>query len=246
MGNLALEIWHLGIFAMQIKTIGRSASILAGVITLMFAVTASSESAHACDPGQPCAPETNAVTDNGSSASPTAEASVGAPLALKKFTKKRRHTASRHRHSRNVAAKRSRAVPDKTVAKKSSDDAPKDTGQARNDPPSSDGVTPAVANAQAQFSSADDQNAAAAPPDQAATDILPADQLNAIDQTAAEPATVQPTLNLASVDSQPVPAAHVEASANQSTWPETSTIGKIFIAMGTLLTLASAARMFIA
>ena len=43
------------------------------------------------------------------------------------------------------------------------------------------------------------------------------------------------------------PAAPVLASGNESsTWDQTSLIGKIFIAFGALLTMASAARMFMA
>jgi hypothetical protein len=46
---------------------------------------------------------------------------------------------------------------------------------------------------------------------------------------------------------KPAPAAPVLASSNDSsTWDQTSLIGKIFIAFGALLTMASAARMFMA
>ena len=46
---------------------------------------------------------------------------------------------------------------------------------------------------------------------------------------------------------KPAAAAPVLAAANDgSTWDETSLIGKIFIAFGALLTMASAARMFMA
>jgi hypothetical protein len=46
----------------------------------------------------------------------------------------------------------------------------------------------------------------------------------------------------------PAAAAPVMAASNQenSTWDQTSLIGKIFIAFGALLTMASAARMFMA
>ena len=43
-----------------------------------------------------------------------------------------------------------------------------------------------------------------------------------------------------------VAQAPVMASTDDSTWGQTSLIGKIFIAFGGLLTLASAARMFMA
>ncbi len=43
------------------------------------------------------------------------------------------------------------------------------------------------------------------------------------------------------------PAAPVMASSQESsTWDQTSLIGKIFIGFGALLTMASAARMFMA
>ena len=41
-------------------------------------------------------------------------------------------------------------------------------------------------------------------------------------------------------------AAGQAASNDSSTWDKTSLIGKIFIAFGALLTMASAARMFMA
>jgi hypothetical protein len=42
------------------------------------------------------------------------------------------------------------------------------------------------------------------------------------------------------------PAATATARRESSTWDQTSLIGKIFIGFGTLLTMASAARMFMA
>jgi hypothetical protein len=42
------------------------------------------------------------------------------------------------------------------------------------------------------------------------------------------------------------PAQAAAASNDNSTWDQTSLIGKIFIAFGALLTIASAARMFMA
>ena len=40
--------------------------------------------------------------------------------------------------------------------------------------------------------------------------------------------------------------APAQAASNEATWDQTSLIGKIFIAFGALLTMASAARMFMA
>jgi hypothetical protein len=44
----------------------------------------------------------------------------------------------------------------------------------------------------------------------------------------------------------PPPAAAASNSSESSTWDQTSLIGKIFIGFGALLTMASAARMFMA
>jgi hypothetical protein len=52
---------------------------------------------------------------------------------------------------------------------------------------------------------------------------------------------------VASADPAAAPAgAETAAGSESSTWDQTSLIGKIFIGFGALLTLASAARMFIA
>jgi len=84
----------------------------------------------------------------------------------------------------------------------------------------------------------------AAPAAQAA----PSDQLNASDR-AAQPDDVR-TPVIVTQQSQPeTPAVRpspVVAGSQNATWDETSLIGKIFIGFGALLTVASAARMFMA
>jgi hypothetical protein len=67
--------------------------------------------------------------------------------------------------------------------------------------------------------------------------IVASDQLNDVDRTLQEGSSSSATAN-----PPPAPAATSEGS----TWDETSLIGKIFIAFGALLTMASAARMFMA
>jgi hypothetical protein len=77
------------------------------------------------------------------------------------------------------------------------------------------------------------------------TDVVAADQLNDVDRALSEnknqdkPA-LAPTVAMAMAQA---PAA---VSNDDSTWGQTSLIGKIFIAFGALLTMASAARMFMA
>jgi hypothetical protein len=76
--------------------------------------------------------------------------------------------------------------------------------------------------------------------------MVEADQLNDADKTLQEQTppsqttvAVAPTKAVTAVASKP-------AASETSTWDQTSLIGKIFIAFGALLTVASAARMFMA
>jgi hypothetical protein len=88
-----------------------------------------------------------------------------------------------------------------------------------------------------------------APPsaDQSGAQVIAADQLNDVDRALREspPAASTPPavpLAIASAEATTAPAAATESTA----WDQTSLIGKIFIGFGALLTMASAARMFMA
>jgi hypothetical protein len=70
--------------------------------------------------------------------------------------------------------------------------------------------------------------------------IVAADQLNDVDRALHE--TNPPAAAMASANPPPVVASGQE----NSTWDQTTVIGKIFIGFGALLTMASAARMFMA
>jgi hypothetical protein len=74
--------------------------------------------------------------------------------------------------------------------------------------------------------------------------VVEADQLNEADKTLQEPTPSSPT-TVAVAPTKPVTTTKV-AAQETSTWDQTSLIGKIFIAFGALLTIASAARMFMA
>jgi len=74
--------------------------------------------------------------------------------------------------------------------------------------------------------------------------VVEADQLNEADKTLQEPTPPSQT-TVAVAPTKPVSTAKVVAQ-DTSTWDQTSLIGKIFIAFGALLTIASAARMFMA
>jgi hypothetical protein len=165
-------------------------------------------------------------------------------------------------HPKKTASK-SRKAERQAKAKKP---AQEETAKAEElKPTQDDTMSPAVANANAQWANeakpTDTYNMSAqagtvlsqmgAQPEPQATaadsahaeQVVAPDQLNDLDRAAEE----QPPLTLAkaTIDTPPaaIPSATVE---NSKPWEQTSLIGKVFIALGGLLTLASAARMFIA
>ena len=218
---------------MTIRANGRLALILATGLLVCFA-----------GPSQAGADADNAATSS------KPENAAGAPIALDKYTK---HTARHaHRKSSKVALKSSTAKKPATT----------DVGADDGDSPTA--IPPSVANANAQLASADTpagkakamsaraneilQTApdnAADPQPAAETQVVSADQLNDVDRALRETTRPAPTLAMAAAEA---PAATVMAAGSNesSIWDQTSLIGKIFIAFGGLLTLASAARMFMA
>jgi hypothetical protein len=222
---------------MTTRANGRSALILATGLFVCFAGPSQAAGADA---------------DNAATSSKP-ENAAGAPIALDKYTK---HAARHaHRKSSKVALKSS-------TAKK-----PATTDVTADDGDSPTAIPPSVANANAQLASADTpagkakamsaraneilqtapDNAADAQP-AAETQLVSADQLNDVDRTLRETTRPAPTLAMAAAQAPAAPAATVMAadSNESSTWDQTSLIGKIFIGFGALLTMASAARMFMA
>jgi hypothetical protein len=237
---------------MTIKANGRSALILAAGLLVCFAGPSQAAPASA----------DNAAAN--AAVSPKPEDAAGAPMALSKYTKRSTHSwkSSAHRKSSKVALKSS---TDKKAAATDVADSDADNSSAASTMP------PSVANANARLASADTTPAGSAQAmsarandilqtDQTAntrpateTQVVAADQLNDVDRALHEspppaPAPAPaPTLALTSVEAPAAPAAPVMASSNESTTLEqTSLIGKIFIGFGALLTMASAARMFMA
>ncbi len=155
-------------------------------------------------------------------------------------------------------------------AHRGSDKAAKPTVTKDADVEAASPIPPQVANANAQLAAADtpaggakEQPAQAAAP-QTAPNNAPAaqpgadnqaaatDQLNDVDRMLQEePAGAAPVVTQASNDASPGspaprPAPAMAASSDGSAWNQSSLVGKIFIAFGALLTVASAARMFMA
>jgi hypothetical protein len=177
-----------------------------------------------------------------------------------KPNKQRRH----YSHQRSTSSKTAQKSDDKTDKKDATPQA--DEAKTGNDVPASNQMPPEVANANAQLAAADTPPAAAASAMtgrandnlQAAADnntaapgaenqVVPPDQLNEIDRAALQQDNAQAQKAVvAATDAQPRPAPVMASSQPNSAWDQSSLIGKIFIGVGTLLTLASAARMFMA
>jgi hypothetical protein len=215
---------------MMIKASGRSALILATGFWVCFA-----------GPSQAAASADSSATTSKSAAS----------VGSSKYAK---HTSH---HLKTVAHRKSSRLALKSAP------VGKDADLADNDGNSASALSPSVANANAQLASADvpagnaramtarannilqaaPDNAAAAQP-AAGTQVVSADQLNDIDRALHASDAPAPTVAMASADA---PGAPVMARSDEnSSWDQASLIGKIFIAFGALLTMASAARMFMA
>ena len=221
---------------MKIKN-GRSALILAA--GLFACLAGPSQAAPAAD----------------TTATSKSQNATGAPLALNKNLK---HGS---RHWRSYAHGKS----GKVALKPAADDKPARTDASADNSEGLSAIPPSVANANAQLPSPDTPAGSARAmsarangilqtdsPAGARADSVPGsetqvvapDQLNDVDRALRENSPPVTNVVLASADP---PAAPVTASPQESTtWDQTSLIGKIFIGFGALLTMASAARMFMA
>ena len=203
---------------MTIKAGGRSALLLAAALLASFA-----------GPSQ---------------AAVTADTAASVKSATVKHVWRNGKTYAHHRYARPAV---------KTTAK---------TDDIADADPNSMTLPPSVANANAELAPADvpGGNAKAmtarandlvqrAPDNATTTEVaeVTADQLNEVDRALQNSQQAAAPVATASADVPAVPVAPaMTASRDSSTWDETSLIGKIFIAFGGLLTLASAARMFMA
>jgi hypothetical protein len=215
---------------MIVKACGRAALILATGLFVCFA-----------GPSQ-AAPGADKATANSKS-----ENATGAPVALDNYAKRG------SRHLKKYAHRKSGKAALKSSTDTKAADVADDNGN------SSTAIPPAVANANAQLASAEAPAdsasamsakantmllAAADQPADAETQVVSADQLNDVDRALQESRPAAPTLAMASTEAPVVPV--LAGSNENSTWDGTSLIGKLFIGFGALLTMASAARMFMA
>jgi hypothetical protein len=229
---------------MMIKATGRSALILATGIFVCLA-----------------GPSQAAVGTDNTAASAKPESA--APVVLSKYAKHSAH------HGKSYAHRKSSTVAQKPSDKKDLDKKDAPTEAAAGDSDTSSAIPSTVANANAQMAptqmaatdvpggnakamsarASEIVQATPANPADAQTNVdsqlVAADQLNDVDRAlhAGNP----PALVMASADTQATAPVMASSSGNDgSTWDQTSLIGKIFIGFGALLTMASAARMFMA
>jgi hypothetical protein len=192
---------------------------------------------------------------------------AGTPVALHKYARQDSHHWKKyaHRRSGKVAQRassgnrtadaaddgdRSSAIPP-SVANANAQLTSAQT--ASPDTPTGSAAKAMTARANDILQAAPDKPADAPPAADARSDgqVVAADQLNDVDRALREgapPASTPPEapLALASAEAPAAPAAPVTASDQSTAWDQTSLIGKIFIGFGALLTMASAARMFMA
>jgi hypothetical protein len=196
-----------------------------------------------------------------SQAAPAADDAVASAKSEKAGTAVALHKYARHgsHHLKKYAHRRSGKVALKSAGDKRAD--------AADDGDHAPAIPASVANANAQLTSADTPTGNAAKamsarandilqaaPDQPAgaqpaadAQVVAADQLNDLDRALREnpPTANPPAATMAMASAAPAAAAAANGTEN-SAWDETSLIGTIFIGFGALLTMASAARMFMA
>ncbi|MDN4983280.1 hypothetical protein KUL72_25405 [Bradyrhizobium arachidis] len=198
-------------------------------------------------------------------AAPSSAASTSASKQADavKPTKSRHHASRRHTGSKTAQKSDDKAdKSDKADAQPQVDEAKIDN-KANTDAPASSQMSPDVANANAQLTPetppataasamtgrANDNVQAAADNDaapNAENQVVAPDQLNDLDRALQQDNPPAQRAVVAATDAQPRPAPVMASSQPNSAWDQSTLIGKIFIGVGTLLTLASAARMFMA
>jgi hypothetical protein len=186
----------------------------------------------------------------------------------KRVSSQRKSVKVASRDSTERAKTSERNIPEKKKTR--------EADAALNDDGNTPSLPPAVANANAQLAAADapadsatalssqardrlqvmaaSQSGPQAQSGAANAELVAADELNDVDRALSENGNddrdkAAPSATLAMAAAQAPAPAQTQAAAvstDDSAWSQTSLIGKIFIAFGGLLTLASAARMFMA
>ena len=240
----------IGDLAMDYSAKGRLALI---VVTATFAFAAIAKPASACSVTQ-CPSNNSEQLGVAANALPTypepAAEPATEPVKLKKSGKLGTSSVTRSQARKTQLAQRARAG--RVAAAHRRDQAEAKAKSAR-----------VLANANAQLVDADAAKATApasptekpaaaeaAPPSRpaaekqdaqpGAVELVSAEEFNELDRAAWDANQLPKLMQLKASD------AHAELRDDDSRWAQTSTIGKIFVAFGAMLTLGSAIRMFMA
>ncbi|TKT74105.1 hypothetical protein YH63_021260 [Afipia massiliensis] len=237
---------------MRIRSAGLAALVAAAGIWMSFS-------------GEPAM----AAKSTAAKAAKSSVATADRPIVLSKFKKQRAHAAKKSRTAQARQAKRATSKASskaKVLAEKSADKSGAAGNKVVADASKSE-LPVSVANARAQALAVDQARNIAAldSTDVAVVDgmqLASADQLTDADRAATADAAVAqdliaPTPPVAAPPSPSAPSSKilrpvstaekpVLKTDDSDPWSKTSLIGKIFIAFGSLLTLASAARLMIA
>jgi hypothetical protein len=234
---------------------GRLALTIAAAVALAALI---SKPLAACEPTG-CPTGAQSLGNTAANALPTYQQPTeesAEPVALKKFTKSQTRTARRTHSRKATLAQRARGS--KYAARNAKqivqNDAEETAAPARSradrkvaaavadakaELVESDTAKPNTADAgnQPQVAAPETQAAAAQPP---AVELVSADEFNDLDKVAWEANQMPKLMQLSALDSR------AELRDDDSKWAQTSTIGKLFVAFGALLTIGSAIRMFMA
>jgi hypothetical protein len=218
---------------MIVKASSRSALIVITGLFVLCVCTAQAET------------DTEASTANSKS-----DNAIAAPVPQHKHLKHAWH------HQKSDVPRKFHAIEAKADADRSEKE-PAAANVAADDSKALPNISPLIANANAQMLLAGaqlstsaaiptgiDAHAASDPSAAAKADngtlVVSADQLNDVDRSLREGDQVAATV------ADPPPGQAIATTSEVPVWDQASLIGKIFIGFGTLLTMASAARMFMA
>jgi hypothetical protein len=245
-------ILAFGDFAMDSRASGRLALKIAAAVLLAVLIAKPTQACESCAPSEP---NLAGKAANALPTYPEPSEEVAAPVALKKFTKSQSRSARRTQSRKASLAQRANAA--KYASRKGK--AAQDEDEAPVGAKAASKVGPTVANANAELVEAEAARTNAA---EASSQALPAvietqagktdavqpplielvsaEEFNELDRAAWEANQMPKLLKLTASDSR------AELRDDDSKWAQTSTIGKLFVAFGALLTLGSAIRMFMA
>jgi len=160
---------------------------------------------------------------------------AGKPVDLKHFAKKKIRIAHFHHRGAGRTDDTGRATKvDHLLA-----DVADANAQMISDETKAKAAAPESPVPPAQAQATESKSAPTNEPD-ISVQIVNADELNDVDRAATDESAPLPKLPPSVANSR------AEFRDDKSPWSQTSTIGKAFIAFGVMLTLASAARMFMA